>query len=77
MAVTAEKLYTGRESRPSATSSTANMTWNVLGTSLDLRVEWQVTDGISHGTASLRTKINLFHLKIQFEPRSEHYHSRL
>lgn len=77
MAVTGEKLNTGRETRPSPTSSTANMTWNVLGSSLDLCVERKVTDGISHGTASLRTKINLFHLKIQFEPRNEHYYSRL
>ena len=77
MIVTGETLNIGRETRPNATSSTANMTWSVLGSSPDLRVERQVNDGISHGTAFSRMKINLFHLKTQVEPRNEHYHSSL
>jgi hypothetical protein len=77
MVVTGGKLNFGRQTRLTASSSTANIMCIVLGSSPELRVERQVSESIKHSTASLRTKINLLHLKTQFEPCSEHYHSRL
>jgi hypothetical protein len=51
MILTGENRRTERKTCPSATLSTTNPTWIVLGANSDLRVGRPKTNHLSHGTA--------------------------